>query len=234
MANKASKRESEDKKPTAKTAAAKGKGKSKEKEEVLDQALEQQPKKSKRRFFKVLLVLFLILLLAIAAFAGGIYLKFIDMSVIADRLKLHDNPVIGKYFPPPKTNFETVELPEDNTMAQAPGILQPQPPQTLQPTVPVDPLTEQKKLDPAEILKQEKLRQQEEAKRISKLARLYGGMKPDEAVAIMNQLDDQTVLTIFAKMEEEQVSKIMALMEARRAAALTQGMMRAKPQAPVQ
>ena len=71
-----------------------------------------------------------------------------------------------------------------------------------------------------------KKQQQEENKRIGRLARLYGGMKPDEAVGILNRLDDAEVLAIMGKMEEEQVSKILPLFDSSRAARLTQSMMR--------
>jgi flagellar motility protein MotE (MotC chaperone) len=69
---------------------------------------------------------------------------------------------------------------------------------------------------------------QDEAKRISRLARLYGEMKADEAVPIINQLDDSTVLAIFGKMEDGQVAKILAQLDARRAARLTQNMLKGK------
>ena len=71
-----------------------------------------------------------------------------------------------------------------------------------------------------------KKQQQEENKRIGRLARLYGGMKPDEAVGILNRLDDAEVLAIMGKMEEDQVSKILPLFDSSRAARLTQSMMR--------
>lgn len=56
---------------------------------------------------------------------------------------------------------------------------------------------------------------------ISKVSRIYAGMKPEEAVGILNNLDDITVFTMLQKMDEEQVAKILALMNAQRAAVLS-------------
>ncbi|MDN5293732.1 MAG: flagellar protein FlbB [Eubacteriales bacterium] len=55
---------------------------------------------------------------------------------------------------------------------------------------------------------------------IEKLAAFYAAMKPQEAVAIMNYLDDELVVRILSAMDEEQAGKILAAMEPRRAAAI--------------
>lgn len=172
---------------------------------------------------KALLAAIVLLLIAAAGFAAGVYLNLIDMKSISEKWKLNEYPVIGQYFPRPKTNFETVELNEQN---------QEQVPENKK-NAPVEPAPElvppvKPPVDDSELQKQAKIKQQEEAKRISKLARLYGEMKPDEAVVILNQLDDNLVLAILSKMEDEQVSKIMPLFDPRRAANLTQAMYRGK------
>jgi flagellar motility protein MotE (MotC chaperone) len=56
------------------------------------------------------------------------------------------------------------------------------------------------------------------------LARIYGAMKPAAAAPILDQLDDETVLTIFAGMKEKQVGEILPLMSRERAIVLTQGL----------
>lgn len=187
--------------------------------------LPEKGKKKSRSIFKIIVILLIVLILATTGFALGIYLKFIDMQALADKWKLNEYPVIGKYFEKPKTNFETVELEQPNPLDVPPvtGAL-PTMPSPLQQAEMVPP--EKPKVDDAELQRQAKIKQQEEAKRISKTARLYGSMKPDEAVAILNQMDDDTVLLILNKMEDEQVAKIMALFDAKRAAALSQGMIR--------
>lgn len=64
--------------------------------------------------------------------------------------------------------------------------------------------------------------QDQSAKNIKKLSQVYAGMKPEEAVAILKNLDIKTVSDILQKMEEEQAGKILAVMEAKRAAAVSQ------------
>ena len=168
---------------------------------------------------KIIVILVILVILIAAGFAVGIYLKFIDGHGLVDRWNLSQYPVIGQYFSPPKTNFESVELGKNSAVDQpiVPAVV---PPAAMLPEV--------RKIDDVEFQKQLKLKQQEEAKRISKVSRLYGTMKPDEAVAILDKMDDETVLLILNKMEDEPVAKIMALFDARRAAVLSQGMLRGR------
>ena len=186
----------------------------------------EKPKRKPGRIFKIILVLMILLILAAAGFAAGIYLKFINMEELASKWKLDQYPVVGRYFSQPKTNFEPIE---DDSQNSLPVPLNPVVPSVVAPVVkPEEMLPEMKKIDDVELQKQAKIKQQEEAKRISKLSRLYGAMKADEAVAILSQMDDETILVILSKMEDEQVAKIMALFEARRAAILSQSMLRGK------
>lgn len=185
----------------------------------------EQPVKRSRRWWKWLLVVVIILLIAAVAFAAGIYLKLFDMQAAAERWNLASYPVIGKYFNPPKTNFETVDLGPEPVL---PPVKEPEAEVVLLPVQPQPqpPAGEIKKLDAAELQKMEKIKRQEEAKRIGKLARLYGEMKAEEAVLILNQLDDATVLAIFSKMEEPQVAKLLTTLDPKRAASLSQTMMK--------
>lgn len=182
----------------------------------------EKPKKKVATIFKVLLIVVILLIIAAAGFALGIYLKVFDLESVTTKWHLNEYPIVGQYFPQPKTNFEPVDLEQQEQVQiplSNPGI---------RPTEPEMLAIEKGKVDDSELQKQAKIKQQEEAKRISKLARLYGGMKPDEAVAILNNLDDNAVLDILSKMEDEQVSKIMAKFDSRRAAILTQAMLRGK------
>jgi len=182
--------------------------------------------KTKRGIFKYLLAVFFLVLLLGTGFAAGVYFNFINMQQLAQTYKLHDYPFLSKYFPKTQTNFETVPLEQEETSNQQGQTTA----QTAPPAANVQQqLSEKRELDKIELEKQLKARQQEEAKKLSKLARLYGSMKPDEAVSIMNQLEDDAVLAILSRMEEEQVAKILALFEPKRAAHLTQEMMKVKP-----
>lgn len=182
-----------------------------------------EPKKTRKKMLVFAAILGL-LMLAGVGFGLGIYLRLVDVQGLADRLKLSDYPVIGRYFTKQQTNFEPVETDNSGNAtkqaseipAQVPGV-NPQSTQVASST-PANPI------DAAENAKRIKAQQQEEAKRIGKLARLYGGMKPDEAVAVLNELDDDTVIAILGKMEEEQVSKIIPLFDTKRAARLTDTM----------
>jgi hypothetical protein len=185
----------------------------------------EKPKKKLGTIFKLLLVLIILLILAAVGFAAGIYLNLIDMEGLTKSWKLNEYPVVGQYFPQPKTNFETVELEEEQSQEKPSVETKIAPAATAINEVPLAP---KGIVDDSELQKQAKIKQQEEAKRISKLARLYGGMKPDEAVTILSELDDNVVLDILNKMEDEQVSKIMPLFDARRAANLTQAMYRGR------
>jgi flagellar motility protein MotE (MotC chaperone) len=158
-----------------------------------------------------------------------VFFKIIDTNNLSAQLKLSDYPVIGKYFTP-QNNFDKIDEEIQNQTASLPAAPAPNSQEALQDdSTKLIALNGQvqdvpKVMDAAELEKQIQLKQKEDAKRISKLARLYGGMKPEEAVPILNQLDNATVIAILGKMEEEQVSKILAQMEAQRAAQITKTM----------
>ncbi|WP_018704277.1 MotE family protein [Anaeromusa acidaminophila] len=178
-------------------------------------------KKSRIIFLlKLGVALLLVVLLVLLGFGVGVYFKLIDLEDLGKQYGLANVPGIGRYFEQPATNFEPVELPESVTAPALPVVQPPADPALVPPQPKTVPLTE------AEKEKMLKKQQQEESKRIGRLARLYGGMKPDEAVGILNRLDDTEVLAIMGKMEEEQVSKILPLFDSSRAARLTQSMMR--------
>lgn len=191
--------------------------------------LQQKPKR-KRKFIKAFLAILVLFLLAAGIGYGGVYFKFIDVPQLAERFKLYDYPVLNRYFQKPATNFEMVDI-EDPTKDQAPFTAAPAVPQAPAAAAPAATQTNGQPADAANKAPDKdqlaKLKQ-EEAKRISKLARLYGEMKPDEAVPILNQLDDPTVISILNKMEDDQVAKILSQMDAKRAARLTQDMLKGK------
>ncbi|MBZ4653167.1 MAG: MgtE intracellular region [Peptococcaceae bacterium] len=54
------------------------------------------------------------------------------------------------------------------------------------------------------------------------LALYYSEMKPEAIVKVMENLDDDTVITILPLLNKEQTGKILALMEPQRAARITQ------------
>ena len=53
------------------------------------------------------------------------------------------------------------------------------------------------------------------------LTKIYASMKPEEAAAIIDRLDDATAANVFVCMKEKQIGAIMAAMKPDRAVALT-------------
>lgn len=180
------------------------------------------PKSGGMRVLWILVALVVVAVIGVGGFAAGVYFKWIDIAGVSAKYGLHRYPLVGRYLPQPQTNFEPVEASAPQPVTPAPSTVQP-----VQQTPPPAPLPP----DPAELEKQQKAKV-EEGKRISRLARLYGAMKPEEAVTIINQLDDETAISIFSRMEDEQVAKIMAAMDAKRSARITQTMFKGKKETP--
>jgi flagellar motility protein MotE (MotC chaperone) len=53
------------------------------------------------------------------------------------------------------------------------------------------------------------------------VTRIYESMRPDEAAQILDQLDDETLRVVFARMDAKQIAAIMASMSRERAVAFT-------------
>ena len=62
----------------------------------------------------------------------------------------------------------------------------------------------------------------EKKDRIKKLAKVYEGMRPDEAAPILSELDDLTIVDILLEMEDRRVSKILGQMPVDRATEISQ------------
>lgn len=180
-----------------------------------------EPKKKKslfRRLLTVFFVLFLLLLLVVGGFVLGIYLQIFDTKEANERLGLYRLPVVGEYFvkPAEKTPEEMENTPLEDVK-----------PKVDEKTAEKPKEKEQKQSKPVllskeEIEKQMKERAAAEKKRVSKLARLYNQMKPQEAASAMESMDEDLVVRILQTMDEGQAAKVMGKMEADRAAQLSQ------------
>jgi flagellar motility protein MotE (MotC chaperone) len=53
------------------------------------------------------------------------------------------------------------------------------------------------------------------------VTRIYENMRPEEAAQILDQLDDETLRVVFARMDAKQIGAIMAAMSRERAVAFT-------------
>ena len=63
------------------------------------------------------------------------------------------------------------------------------------------------------------------------VTRIYESMRPEEAAQILDQLDDETLRVVFARMDAKQIAAIMAAMSRERAVAFTKSLA-ADPDAP--
>ena len=191
--------------------------------------------KKKGSFFKKLLVgLFVIvflLLLGVSAIAACIYYDVISKERVDqanELVGLYRLPIIGaggqfEYFsvpegvvwPPPEPEPEP-EPAENPTQVATNTTTTPTPPK------PDDKKSKDVKVTQKEIEEQMKAREAAEKKRISKLARIYDNMKPEEAAKALNDVSLDTVVLILQKMNEANAGQVIAKMEPAKAARVTQ------------
>ena len=174
-------------------------------------------KKKGSIFKKILVGLFLIVFLAllgVSAFAASIYFGVLDSEKVAwvnEKIGLYKLPLIGA-----GQEFEYFAVPE--------GVVWPPPPE---PEPEPEPKKEDKKskdvkVSQKEIEEQMKAREAAEKKRISKLARIYDNMKPEEAANALNDVSLDTVVMILQKMDESNAGQVIAKMDPSKAARITQ------------
>lgn len=171
---------------------------------------EEQEKKGKgKKLLKLFLILFLLLVLIIGGFVLGIYLRIFDTQTINEKYGLYNLPVIGQYFVKPAPKEEDMEN---------------------KPVEDVKPKADDKKddkkkkvtLTKKEIEAQMKEREAAEKKRVTKIAKLYDNMKPEDAAADLEPLNDDVVVLILQRMEEGNAANVLSAMTPDRAARLTQ------------
>lgn len=214
-------------------------------------AVVKQPVKSKpvvppkpgimQRLYSQLVTLMLyaclFVIIALFVFWGAVSSRIIDPVQIETEWGISHYPVLGQLFkeslPPlpevkPDSPVEAV-LPTTNVqpvLPQPPAVvLEPTDP-TIQPVLPqpsgqLPPVL----VDNLEIQKQSALNREAEQKRLVKVARLYDGMKPEQAAPILNELEDETIVLLFSKMDEDRVAKILTLFDHKRAARLSDAML---------
>ncbi len=168
-----------------------------------------------KKIVKFALAAILLLVLVAGGFLLGVYLQIFDTSTMNEKMKLYDMPVIGEFFVKPAP--ETAEAPQKDAVSK--------PKEELVDSKP-DPnkdkgTSKPKVLTKEEIEKQMKEREAQEKKRVSKLARVYNEMKPQQAAEVMKDLDDDLSVAILQKMDESQAAKTLAAMDADQSARLT-------------
>lgn len=191
---------------------------------------------------KILVVIFLIVFLAlmsVSAFAASIYFGVLDnekVQWVNEKVGLYKLPFIGaggefEYFavpegvvwpPPPEPEPTPETTPAENTVVaqnQPKPAAEPKPEEKKEETKSKDVKVSQK-----EIEAQIKAREEAEKKRISKLARIYQNMKPEEAAKALNEVNLDTVVLILQKMDEATAGQIIAKMDPSKAGRITQMM----------
>jgi len=75
---------------------------------------------------------------------------------------------------------------------------------------------------------QEQLQQEQglKSKKIKKLAAVYSSMKPEKAAPVITQMELDTVVQMFARMDDKQVGKILSFMPPEKAVSITQALTR--------
>ena len=155
----------------------------------------------------------LLVVLVIGGFFLGIYLQILDGDEMNKKLGLYDMPIIGQYFVRP--------TPEDGSTVPDSAAEKAKQEQAQAKKAADDKKSKPVKLTKEEIEKLTQQRQAEVKKRVSKLARLYNEMKPEEAAKIMENMESDIVIAIFQRMDESQVSQIMANFDAGKAASIS-------------
>ena len=164
-----------------------------------------------KKIVKIALAAILLLVLVVGGFLLGVYLQIFDVGTMNEKMKLYDMPIIGEFFVKPAP--ETEEAPKEERTDSK-----------LNPDKDKDKDKGQSKpkvLTKEEIEKQMKEREAQEKKRVSKLARVYNEMKPQQAAEVMKDLDDDLSVAILQKMDESQAAKTLAAMDADQSARLT-------------
>lgn len=162
-----------------------------------------------------------VIVLLIVGFILGIYLGLFDQEEMNEKYGIYDWPIIGESFVRPLSEEELAAQEAERIAQEAEAKRKADEEAKSKPV----------KLTKEEIDKQTQERQAAEKKRIGKLSRLYNEMKADDAAKILTGLDDDMSIAIMQKMDESQVSQILASEEfgAEHAAEITRKMYRGMP-----
>ena len=189
------------------------------------------------KIIKKILWVFLALSLLVGGFFLAAHFKIIDFPALVAKYELYRYPILDRYLSEPVINFEPVEItpeppapadqePVRESPPQSETVTEPAPVQEFSPAGGEDHPIIQTGTPPMPDDRTNYQRRQ-----AAKLARVYSSMRPTEAAAILNNLDDASVLAILGKMEEDQAAQILALLDAARAADLTRAMLQGTPEA---
>ena len=173
-----------------------------------------------RKVRNILIGLILLTALVIGGFVAAVKFDVLgteDIAMLNEELGLYRLPFVGngRYFEVPE-GVEWPPPPEEKV----------EPPKEEKPKEEPKPKKEEKpkevKVDKKAIEEQRAKREAEEKKRVTRLARIYENMKPEQAANALVNVDWDTTVLIFQRMNEDSVAQILAKMEPEAAAQLTE------------
>ena len=172
-----------------------------------------------KKIVKIALAAILLLVLVVGGFLLGVYLQIFDVGTMNEKMKLYDMPIIGEFFAKPAPEREVAA--KDEASGKPNEEMTDSKLNPYKKKVKDKGQSKPKVLTKEEIEKQMKEREAQEKKRVSKLARVYNEMKPQQAAEVMKDLDDDLSVAILQKMDESQAAKTLAAMDADQSARLT-------------
>ena len=184
-------------------------------------------KKILKTIRNILIGLILLTALVIGGFVAAVKFDVLgteDIAMLNEELGLYRLPFVGngRYFevpegvewpPPPEPEPE----PEPEEKVEPPKE-EPKPKEEKK----KDEKPKEVKVDKKAIDEQKAKREAEEKKRVTRLARIYENMKPEQAANALINVDWDTTVLIFQRMSEDSVAQILAKMEPEAAAQLTE------------
>ena len=179
----------------------------------------------------ILIGLVLLTVLVVGAFAAAIKFEVLDTEDIAmlnEELGLYRLPFVGngRYFEVPEGVEWPPPEPEPEPIKEEPKPEEKVEPPKEKPKPKEEKKKEEKpkevKVDKKAIDEQKAKREAEEKKRVTRLARIYENMKPEQAANALVNVDWDTTVLIFQRMNEDSVAQILAKMEPEAAAQLTE------------
>ena len=180
-----------------------------------------------RKVRNILIGLILLTVLVVGGFIAAVKFDVLsteDVAMLNEELGLYRLPFVGngRYFEVP----EGVEWPPPPEPEPEPIIEETPPPEEEPPKEEPKPKKEEKpkevKVDKKAIEEQRAKREAEEKKRVTRLARIYENMKPQEAANALVNVDWDTTVLILQRMNEDAVAQILAKREPEAAAQLTE------------
>ena len=179
----------------------------------------------------ILIVVFVLLLLTIGAAAAAIYFEAVSDEQVQwanENLGLYRLPLVGA-----GETFEYFQVPDGVVWPPEPEEEKPAEENKEKTETAVAKKDEQKnsadakkqkevKISRKEVEEQMAIREAAEKKRISKLARIYDSMKPEDAAKALDGVEPDTIVLILQKMNEGNAAQVLAKMEPLMAAQITQ------------